>query len=124
MSRHGIHCPGDSISYNCSITSNTENLHLTWTVTFPGLQPIYFTYNSTSPTYETDYLNMNISVTLRGYHATATSEFVNEAYIESVLTFTVLKNVTMNETKLECSIADLHNDTALLFINSSGKCLC
>ena len=121
MSRHDIHCPGDTISYNCSITSNTDTPHLTWTVTFPGLQPINFTYNSTSPIYEIDYLDMNISVTLTEFVTTATVlEFVNEAYIESILTFTVLRNVNMNETKLECSIADLHNDTALLFVNSSG----
>ena len=62
---------------------------------------------------------MNIRVTLKDYHA-ATSEFANEEYIESILTFTVLKNVTMNKTKLECSIADLDNDTALLSVNSSG----
>ena len=65
---------------------------------------------------------MNISVTLAEFVTTATVlEFVNEVYIESILTFTVLKNVTINEIKLKCSIADLHNDTALLLFNSSGK---
>ena len=61
---------------------------------------------------------MNISVTLTDFTTTNRTEHV---HIESILTLTVLKNITMNNTKLECSIADLHSVTVTVFINTSGR---
>ena len=83
--------------------------------------PISFTYNSSSSLYKIDSLDMNISVTLTDFTTTNRTEYVNEIYMESILTLTVLRNITMNNTKLECSIADLHNITATVFINTSGR---
>ena len=120
-SRDDIYCPGDTISYNCSITSNSEMPHLTWKVTFPGLEPINFTYNRSSSILWIDHLDMNISITLLNFTTTSLTEYVNEEFIESMLIFTVLENVTMNGTIVECGIANLHNDTATLFANTSGK---
>ena len=95
--------------------------HLNWKVTFPGLMPIGFTYNSSSSLYKVDNLDMNISVTLTDFTTTNQTEYVNEIYMESILTLTVLRNITMNNTKLECSIADLHSITLTVFINTSGR---
>ena len=120
-SRDDIYCPGDTISYNCSILSNTETPHLIWSVTLPGLTPINLTYDSTSTLHDTVYLEMNISATLTGRTTTATTIFVNEEYIESIIVITVLKNVTMNETIVDCRIADLDSDSAVVFVNTAGK---
>ena len=116
--RDDIYCPGDTVSYNCSIISHTEAPQLDWKVTFPGLMPISFTYNSSSSLYKIDNLDMNISVTLTDF---ITTNLLNEIYMESVLTLTVFKNITMNNTKLECSIADLQSVTVTVFINTSGR---
>ena len=67
---------------------------------------------------------MNISATLTGRTTTATTIFVNEEYIESIIVITVLKNVTMNETIVDCRIANLDSDSAVVFVNTSGKNLC
>ena len=120
-SRDDIDCPGDTISYNCFIISNTETPNLIWNITLPGLTPISFTYDSTSTLNDIHHLDMNISVTLTELDTIAITEFVNEELIESIIVITVLKNVTMNGTNLECSIANLHSDSTVLFVNTSGK---
>ena len=53
---------------------------------------------------------MNISATL--------TRFTNES-IESVIVLTVLKNVSMNGTKLMCFITDITNDMAIVNIKES-----
>ena len=121
--RNDIYCPGDTVSYNCSITSSSETPQLNWKVTFPGLMPISFTFNSSSSLYKVDSLDMNISVTLTDFITTNVTDNVNEVYMESILTLTVLRNITMNNTKLECSIVNLHSVTVTVFINTSGKCM-
>ena len=63
---------------------------------------------------------MNITVTLTKLDTIAITEFVNEEHIESIIIITVLKNVTMNGTNLECSIANLDSDSTVLFVNTSG----
>ena len=63
---------------------------------------------------------MNISVTLTDFTTNNLTEYVHVEHIESILTLTVLKNITMNNTKLECSIAE-HSVTSVLFINTSGR---
>ena len=112
-----IDCPGDTIIYNCSILSNSEMVHLTWHVTFPGVMPINITYDSTSSINVMDTLDRNTSVILLQYEA--------DQYIESVITFRLLKNISMNGTiLLECGIAPhLGNDTAAIIVNTSGMIL-
>ena len=111
MNRPEIDCPGDTISYLCTIfVSNSEVVNLMWRVYFPRLMPINITYNSTSKLDNVDYLSMNISSTL--------TRFSNEN-IESVIVLTVLRN-SMNGTKLTCSITDFINDTANLNVDTTG----
>ena len=108
-----IDCPGDTILYNCSIESNSENIHLTWTIKFPGFVPIEITYNSTSIPGDVDYLDMNISVKL--------IDFMYQDIIQSTLLLTQLNKIPMNGTEVQCSIAPvLANDTVTVFINTSG----
>ena len=105
-----IDCPGDTIIYTCGIVSNSEMVHLTWHITFPGHMPINITYDNSSTM---DNLDMNISVNLTRYEA--------DRYIESEIILTILKNITMNGTVLECSIApSLDSDVAIILVNTSG----
>ena len=109
-----IDCPGDTIIYNCSVLSNSEMVHLTWYVTFPGLTPINITYGNDSSINISSHLGMNVSATLMRYEA--------DQYIESVIMFTLLKNVTLNGTLLECSVApSLDSDNMFVLVNTSGK---
>ena len=73
--------------------------------------PINMTYDISSNVSSLDYLGMNVSTTLTAYNRSS-------GYIESTITLTVLTDV--NGTELECSIADLNNDTATIHVYSSG----
>ena len=108
-----INCPGDTFIYSCGMQSNSEMIHLTWHVTFPGHVPINYTfYDDMSPM--NYYLDMNTSVNLTQYE--------EDEYIESEITLTVLKNVTLNGTVLECSIGpNLDCDTIIVLVNTSGN---
>ena len=89
-----INCPGDTFIFSCGIQSNSEMIHLTWHITFPGHVPINHTFY----------------------------EYEEDEYIESEMILTVLKNVTLNGTVLECSIApNLDRDTIIVLINTSGN---
>ena len=110
--RQGIDCPGDTVSYNCSILSNSENVHLYWNVTFPGLMPISIFYYDTSNVNIMDYWPMNISSILLDYR--------RGEYIESIIVLTVLKNFSMNGTELICGITDLINKSVIVQIDTSS----
>ena len=103
--RDDINCPGDTILYRCSIASNSETVQLTWLVTLPGMVPVNITYDNTSipNTVDTTFGN-NITTTL--------TNFTVDLYTESTIMFTVLRDVVMNGTMLECisgELAALHN---------------
>ena len=109
-----IDCPGDNVSYICMIQSNSEEVHLIWKITFPELMPVNITYDDTSILNFENQLDMNVTTTITNYTA--------DQFIESVLVFTLLKNVTMNGTKLECSIdPDLDDAVMILLVNTSGR---
>ena len=108
-----IDCVGDTITYICTILSNIENnLHLTWHITFPGATSMNITYNADSVPGIENYLPMNISAKLTNYE---------EEFVESTIVFTVTRNTLINGTRLECSIADLKNDSVILYTNQSGN---
>lgn len=113
MSRVDIECPGDTIPYNCSIRSNSETVHLIWRVTIPGQMPMTSTYDGTSTLNNKDSLGASTTTVLTRY--------TSQAYIESILTFSVLKNVSLNSTTIECSSEGLDNDTQTVFVNTSGS---
>ena len=112
-SRSDIECPGDNITYNCSIESNSETVHLIWHVTLPGQKQFNITYyNSSSSPYQVNDLNGFISTTLERY--------VNDKYIESILQLIVPFGIKINQTLLECSIGHFDNSSASVLVDSSG----
>lgn len=115
MSDIDIDCPGDFISYNCSIQSNSEYLHLTWRVTVPGFVPINITYDEFSDVYEEENLNGFISTTLL--------EYMSDEYVESSLLLSIDDNFTtdaINFITVECFIEDLGSDADIVTFNISG----
>lgn len=112
VSRHDIDCPGDIISYNCSIQSNSETLHLIWRVTLPGHSvPIDRVYNESSA------LNMNVTSHINTY----LSRYVRDEYIESTLAITVWNNASNDRLTVQCLIEKLGNDSVAVLIQSSSK---
>ena len=107
-----IDCPGDTLTYNCSIPSNSESIQLIWNITQPGKMPIGITYNSTSILNNIDYLDANISTLL--------TEYREEEYIESVLTLTILSDFILNGTIVKCSFSSTVSRQTIVFINTSG----
>ena len=111
-----IDCPGDIISYNCSVLLSDNSAELTWTITLPGKIPLNITYDDSSLIDNgTDILGMGVSTLLVDYRR-------NE-YIESVVVLTLMKNVTLNGSIVECSVSNfIDNDpiSTLVLVNTSG----
>ncbi len=107
--RSDIACPGDTISYNCSIS---ESLNLVWSVTIPGSTPLSIMYDSTSMLNSIDNLDVGVSTMLTQYRS--------DDYIESIIVFTVLMGVTFNQTDVQCSIPNLNIMSTIVFVNTSG----
>ena len=113
VSRMDIECPGDMITYRCSVMSNSETVQLTWRVTLPGQMPVSTTYDNTSNLNTVDNLGMNITTTLE--------EFRSDEYIESTIVLTILEDVFLiNGTEVECVTEDLAYDRTTVLINTSG----
>ena len=72
--------------------------------------PLNITYDSSSDIDISNYLGMNISLVLR---------VLSNEYIESVIVLTVVDDINLNGTKLECSI-DLDINTTTIYVNTSG----
>ncbi len=107
-----IDCPGDIISYNCSVISDSDMVNLIWRITFPDFVPINVTYNNNS------ILNSKFNFALNA--STILTEYMNEEYIESVITFVVVENITLNGTIVECETGGIENATEVVLVNSSG----
>ena len=113
FARDDINCPGDTTSYRCSVMSNSETVQLTWRVTLPGMMPVNITYDSTSLP--------NTQDTSFGYSITTMlTNFTMDTYIESTIVFTVLSDLAMNGTMLECISENLDDFLTMVFINISG----
>ena len=109
-----IDCPGDTIAYHCSIASNSETIHLTWTVSFPGLTPYNITYDNSSVLNEVnDHGGMGIKTVLTNY--------THQDTIASDIVFKLIRNASMNGTKVTCSISpNLASSTMSFDVNTSG----
>lgn len=113
VSRPDIICPGDRIPYNCSIRSNSENVHLIWRITLPSLISYSITYDRYS---DTVYVNNT-----GGVITTFLTNFTDDTYIASTLEL-ILSNFSLNQTRLQCLILGLDSDTVYVDINTSGMC--
>ncbi len=74
--------------------------------------PIGITYNSTAILNNIDYLDASISTSL--------TEYSEGKYIESVLILTILSDVILNGTIVECKFSSISSQQTLVFINTSG----
>ncbi len=109
VSSDDIECPGDILSYNCSIQSNSERVQLTWRVTLPGDITLNLTF----------YAISNLT-SLNGYIATAATSMSDE-YIESILWVTLQPDILMDQITLECLTESLENATAFVNVNTSSE---
>ncbi len=108
----GVDCPGDIISYVCSIRSNSENLYLTWHVTFPGLRTINVTFDNNTDLNDVN-LPLNTSISLMNYTL--------DEYVESTVFFLVDDAIPVNGTEVECETGNYNRSIAILSINSHRK---
>ena len=109
-----IDCPGDTISFNCSIQSNSEAVHLSWRVTLPGLMPTNITYDNSSELNHEHVLHPFQFIT------TVLTEYGSDEYVKSTLTLEVRSTFLANLTSLECFIGSLANDSVIIILDSSG----
>ena len=108
-----IDCPGDTIIYNCSIHSNSEMVHLVWNIILPDFMPLTVIYDNTSILNKIDSLDISFLTMVTNYNS--------GEYIESIIFFNVLGNITRSGTLLECSISDLDTESLTIFENISCK---
>ena len=113
VSRLDIECPGDTISYICSVMSNSERVQLTWRVTLPGGMTANIIYDNTS------IINTMVDIGINSIATTLISYTRNEN-IESTIVFTVLADVDLNVTMLECISEDLGSDSDTIFVDFAG----
>ena len=113
VSRRDINCPGDVFTYRCSIQSNSENVRLTWHVTTPQYGFVDITYDKEATINQLDILNSFVSTNL--------TEFISDQYIESILHLTVVVDIPINQTELECLIGNIGIDTVYVPVNISGN---
>ena len=110
--RNDIECPGDIVPYNCSIESNSETIHLTWSVSVPGEMPVNITYSNAT------FGNIT---SLNSYITTSVTGFRRDQFVHSVLEVLVEPGIPTNQITLECSIGDIGNDTKSVLINISSR---
>ena len=83
-----------------------------WLITFPGQDTITILYTNIS---DQDPMNHSaVSSTLTQYRS--------DEFIESQIVLTVLRNVSMNGTRLECRSENLTSATEIVHFATSGKC--
>ena len=111
MSRSDIDCPGDTISYNCTVQSSSPSLHLKWIVSFFEGETREVLYNNRSTLNNQTVLDFNTRISL------VSSE---RGYLESVIVFTVATGVILNGTELECRIDNIDSETDTVSVNKSG----
>ena len=98
--------------YNCSILSNSEAVQLTWRVTLPGNMAVNITYYD---------ISSNNSLFNSTVVQTALLKYVDDEYIESLLTLTVPIDLVVNQTIVECFITDLGYESDVILVNVSGR---
>ena len=87
-------------------------MHLVWRVTLPNQSPLNITYDSSSVLYAVNNLNHFIDASL--------IRFDSDEYVESTLRIILQSNISADQTKLECIVNNLGNDSVSVSVNSSG----
>jgi hypothetical protein len=102
-----IDCPGDTITCNCSIISNTENIQLLWRVNPPNFTILY---DKASLLGSNDEVNGSIFTSLVDYR---------DGYIQSILVLT-LTNISVNRRVVECGLPGVNNELVSIITTFSG----
>ncbi len=84
-----------------------------WSITLPGSTPQIIVYDNTSILNNVDNLAESISTML--------TQYSGDEYIESILLLTVLMNVTLNDSSVQCSNTDQDEKSTKVFVNASGN---
>ena len=84
-----------------------------WQVSFPGENSANITYYNSSMINQLHFLRNGITTLLSRYSA--------EVFAESILTLTVLQDVDMNGTIIECSSENLDSVMRNVYVNTSGE---
>ena len=92
--------------------SNSETVQLRWLVTFPEQDTITISYSNESNLNSLEYYSLNITARL--------TQYTSDQSAESELQFTVLQNISMNETILVCMSENLASRNVTVSINTSG----
>ena len=111
---NGIECPGDTIPYDCFILSNSETIHLTWSVILSGQL-------TNSVTYSTADSGFNNRTNLDTYIITSLTAFKTDEFIRSTLEVIVQPNIPIHGVEVECSISDLGSASVSVVVNRAGK---
>ena len=114
ISRAEMNCPGDIISYQCSIFTNSEFPSLTWTVTLPGKMPLMITYNKNHTLH-----NVNVN-SLMNFITSTLVAFTNDTFINSVLEVKLQENISAHQTQLQCSMQNLSVADTTVYTNTQG----
>ncbi len=117
-SRPDIECPGDVISFNCSVVTNSENPQLAWQGTLPNNEiSDGITFNSSSAPGPIDL----------GFARITLTEVMNLSTlvvsIESTFELILLSDIPLNQTLLQCYSENLDNASLYVNVNSSGNVL-
>ncbi len=110
-----VDCPGDTISYECSVVSDRSPLFLTWIITFPnnlGLIPITITYNMSSTINSTSTFPMDTSIRFTDMGA---------VYLVSAISFSNLIDDGLVGTEIQCKREDAEMMTKILQLVTIGK---
>ena len=94
--------------------SNSEMVQLTWNVTVPGGMTTNITYDNNSILNTVDDIGINDNI------VTTLTNYTSDEYIESTIVFTVLADVDLNVTLLECISEDLDSNSDTIFVKTAG----
>ena len=108
-----MNCPGDIISYQCSISTNSEIPSLTWTVTLPGKMPLMITHSK-------NRIIHNVNSLLNSLITSKLEAFTNDTFINSVLEVKLQANISTNQTQIQCSMQNLSAADTTVYINTAG----
>lgn len=94
-------CPGDTLSFNCSLWKYTWNPRLQWHVTYPEQEPVIISYSSTS------YRNRPKHYGLSIISALTKIKTSSAPYMASDITLLVVRGVSIHGTEVRCTISGM-----------------
>lgn len=94
-------CPGDTLSYNCSLWTYTWNPRLQWHVRYPKQEPVIVSYTGASYRHWPRYFGPSTKSTLTEYSTSRAPFMVSE------ITLVVMRHVPIYGTEVKCTVDDM-----------------